>query len=111
MYAWGARADENDVVPPGDDLVSASTPRRTRAVSIDASIEAVWPWLVQIGETAAASTAMTGWNGRSAHTSTTRTSFIQSGRNSVLATRSGWPGGMARGRARWLQTSSPNRIW
>ncbi len=50
MYAWGARADEVDVVLPGDDLVSASTPRTTRAVSIDASIEAVWPWLVQIGE-------------------------------------------------------------
>ena len=50
MYAWGARADEVDVVLTGDDLVSASTPRTTRAVSIDASIEAVWPWLVQIGE-------------------------------------------------------------
>jgi hypothetical protein len=50
MYAWGARADEVDVVLLGDDLVSASTPRTTRAVSIDASIEAVWPWLVQIGE-------------------------------------------------------------
>ena len=38
------------MVLPGDDLVSASTPRTMRAVSIDASIEAVWPWLVQIGE-------------------------------------------------------------
>ena len=34
MYAWGARADEVDAVLPGDDLVSARTPRTTRALTI-----------------------------------------------------------------------------
>jgi hypothetical protein len=50
MYAWGARADEVEAALPGDDLVSADTPRTTRAVTIDAHADAVWPWLAQIGE-------------------------------------------------------------
>ena len=35
---------------PGDDLVAAHTPRTTRALTIEAPISAVWPWLAQIGE-------------------------------------------------------------
>jgi hypothetical protein len=50
MYTWGARADEVEAALPGDELVSAHTPRTTRAVTIDAPADAVWPWLVQIGE-------------------------------------------------------------
>jgi hypothetical protein len=47
---WGARDDEGAADLPGDELVVAHTPRTTRAVTIDASIEDVWPWLAQIGE-------------------------------------------------------------
>ena len=50
MYSWGADDDEITAVLPGDELVSASMLRTTRAVTIDAPIDAVWPWLVQIGE-------------------------------------------------------------
>ena len=50
MYTWGASDDEIKAVLPGDELVSALTPRTTRAVTIDAPISAVWPWLAQIGE-------------------------------------------------------------
>lgn len=50
MYSWGARRDEVDALLPGDGLVSTHTPRTTRAVTIRAPVEAVWPWLVQIGE-------------------------------------------------------------
>lgn len=50
MYTWGARADEVEAALPGDDLVSADGPRTTRAVTIDAPVDAVWPWLAQIGE-------------------------------------------------------------
>ena len=50
MYTWGAYADEVDAVLPGDELVASTTPRSTRAVKIDAPVEEVWPWLVQIGE-------------------------------------------------------------
>lgn len=34
---------------PGDDLVPRATLQATRAVTIDASPESVWPWLVQMG--------------------------------------------------------------
>ena len=50
MYTWGAGDDEITAVLPGDELVSAHTPRTTRALTIDAPIAAVWPWLAQIGE-------------------------------------------------------------
>jgi hypothetical protein len=50
MYTWGATESEVGAVLPGDELVSPDTPRTTRAVTIDAPIDAVWPWLAQIGE-------------------------------------------------------------
>jgi hypothetical protein len=50
MYTWGARDDEVTAALPGDELVAAHTTRTTRAVTIDASIADVWPWLAQIGE-------------------------------------------------------------
>lgn len=50
MYTWGADEDEVRQVLPGDELVAANTPRTTRAVTIDAPIHDVWPWLAQIGE-------------------------------------------------------------
>ncbi len=34
----------------GDELVSSHTMRTTRALTIDAPIAAVWPWLAQVGE-------------------------------------------------------------
>ncbi len=50
LYTWGATAEEVAAELPGDDLVEAEAPRSTRAVTVDAPVEAVWPWLVQIGE-------------------------------------------------------------
>jgi hypothetical protein len=50
MYTWGAREDEVTAPLPGDELVSVHTPRTTRAVTVDAPIADVWPWLAQIGE-------------------------------------------------------------
>ena len=50
MYTWGASDEEITAVLPGDELVAAHTPRTTRALTIDAPISAVWPWLAQIGE-------------------------------------------------------------
>jgi hypothetical protein len=35
---------------PGDDLVAEANFETTRAIEIDAPAEAVWPWLVQIGQ-------------------------------------------------------------
>lgn len=50
MYNWGATAEEVAAVLPGDDLVEPGSPRTTRAVTIAAPPEAVWPWLAQVGE-------------------------------------------------------------
>lgn len=46
---WGATRDEVQRPMPGDGLVSHPTLCATRAVTIDAPPEAVWPWLVQMG--------------------------------------------------------------
>lgn len=50
MYTCGAGDDEVAAVLPGDELVVADAPRTTRAVTVDAPVRAIWPWLVQIGE-------------------------------------------------------------
>jgi hypothetical protein len=47
---WGADDQEITAVLPGDELVAAGAPRTTRALTIDAPVEMVWPWLAQIGE-------------------------------------------------------------
>jgi hypothetical protein len=46
---WGASDREVARAMPGDDLLPASTPSTTRAITIDADPEAVFPWLLQIG--------------------------------------------------------------
>jgi hypothetical protein len=46
---WGASAAEVASALPGDDLCARAQFRCTRAVTIDAPPEAVWPWLVQVG--------------------------------------------------------------
>jgi len=46
---WGATADEVSRPMPGDDIVPRPWFDATRAVTIDAAPEHVWPWLVQMG--------------------------------------------------------------
>jgi hypothetical protein len=46
---WGATDGEVTAVMPGDELVPGSHYRSTRAISIEAPPEGVWPWLVQVG--------------------------------------------------------------
>jgi hypothetical protein len=48
LMTWGATPAESGGVLPGDDLVRARW-QTTRAVSIAARAEDVWPWLVQMG--------------------------------------------------------------
>jgi hypothetical protein len=47
---WGATREEAARAMPGDELVPDPTVTTTRAVTIHAPAEAVWPWLVQMGE-------------------------------------------------------------
>jgi len=46
---WGATAAERTGSMPGDDLLRHAQFRATRAITIDAPPQAVWPWLVQVG--------------------------------------------------------------
>ncbi len=46
---WGATREEIRRSLPGDEVVSGPTFNATRALTVDANPEAVWPWLVQIG--------------------------------------------------------------
>lgn len=47
---WGADSEECRAGMPGDELVSKPRLGSTRAITIDAPPDAVWPWLVQIGQ-------------------------------------------------------------
>lgn len=46
---WGATDDEVQGLMPGDEIVANAAFNATRAITIAAPIEKVWPWIVQIG--------------------------------------------------------------
>jgi len=50
---WGATDEEVARAMPGDEVVKHPTFHATRAVTIRARPEEIWPWLVQIGTTRA----------------------------------------------------------
>lgn len=47
---WGAREAEVNRRLPGDDLVFEPSDETTRAVTVDAPSDAVWPWVIQLGQ-------------------------------------------------------------
>jgi hypothetical protein len=47
---WGADVEEVAAALPGDELVPARRLGYTRAITIDAPVDAVWPWIAQIGQ-------------------------------------------------------------
>src|SRR6266516_4205318 len=46
---WGATDEEVAGAMPGDDVIKLPTFNATRAVTIRARPEEIWPWIVQIG--------------------------------------------------------------
>lgn len=46
---WGATVDEATATLPGDELLPDADGIATRAITVDAPPEAVYPWLVQMG--------------------------------------------------------------
>jgi hypothetical protein len=46
---WGATKDEVSGQMPGDDIVQKASFNVTRAITIDAPPDKVWPWIVQMG--------------------------------------------------------------
>ncbi|HZM88123.1 MAG TPA: hypothetical protein VFF31_16485 [Blastocatellia bacterium] len=48
---WGATDDELQQRLPGDEVVPYSKHEATHAITINATVAEVWPWLTQIGQT------------------------------------------------------------
>jgi hypothetical protein len=46
---WGATDDEVRGPMPGDEIVAKASFKATRAITVDAAPELVWPWIVQMG--------------------------------------------------------------
>jgi proline iminopeptidase len=49
MFNWRATKKERRQPLPGDDLIPEARGSSTQAISIRATAERVWPWLVQMG--------------------------------------------------------------
>ncbi len=49
QLSWGATADELGRTLPGDEVVPDPTFNATRAITIAATPEKIWPWLLQVG--------------------------------------------------------------
>lgn len=49
QLSWGATREELVRRMPGDEVVPCPTFNTTRAVTVGAKPEDIWPWLVQIG--------------------------------------------------------------
>jgi hypothetical protein len=49
QLGWGATEEERERSLPGDDLVEGPTFNATRAMTIRARPEDIWPWLAQVG--------------------------------------------------------------
>ena len=47
---WGATEEEATVPLPSDELTPHVSGQSTHAITIDAPVSAVWPWLVQVGQ-------------------------------------------------------------
>ena len=50
LLRWGSTTAERALPVPGDDVVPTPTHVTTRAISIAAPTDAIWPWLVQMGQ-------------------------------------------------------------
>jgi hypothetical protein len=48
-HRYGAKRAEHDEVMPGDELLTDAVEQMTHAVTIGATPEEIWPWLVQMG--------------------------------------------------------------
>lgn len=49
LSRWGATTEEIQQALPGDDLAPSPALVTTKAITVQAPPEAIWPWLVQLG--------------------------------------------------------------
>lgn len=46
---WGATTDESSRPMPGDEIIPSAALQTTRAITVDAPQNCIWPWLAQMG--------------------------------------------------------------
>jgi hypothetical protein len=47
---WGATQEEDRRAMPGDEIILKAAGEETRAITIHAPVDRVWPWLAQLGQ-------------------------------------------------------------
>ena len=47
---WGTTTAERRMMLPGDEIIADARSQQTRAISIAAPVDFVWPWLAQLGQ-------------------------------------------------------------
>jgi hypothetical protein len=50
MLTWGATGEESDEALSGDELIPQADLRATRAITVYAAADHVWPWIAQLGQ-------------------------------------------------------------
>jgi len=50
LLRWGATTDERAAALPGDDLMESADLQATRAITVRAPADEVWPWIAQMGQ-------------------------------------------------------------
>jgi hypothetical protein len=50
LNTWGASSSESRRQLPGDELAHAKVVQTTHAIDIEADVNTVWPWLLQLGQ-------------------------------------------------------------
>jgi hypothetical protein len=50
MFSWGATREECSRTWPGDEFTPHTSGICTRAITVDAAPEDIWPWIMQIGQ-------------------------------------------------------------
>jgi hypothetical protein len=50
QLSWGATDEESHASLPGDELIGRADLTATRAITIHATAEQVWPWIAQLGQ-------------------------------------------------------------
>jgi len=50
LVGWGATSEERTAALPGDEFLPSADIQATRAITIGARAEEVWPWIAQMGQ-------------------------------------------------------------
>ena len=89
LLTWGATDQESDERLPGDDLIVHADLTATRAITIRAPADQVWPWIAQLGQGRGGFYSYDFLETCWAATSTARIGSCLSGKTSQSATKSG----------------------